>query len=135
MGNEKRNTAYVTRVCLPSSCYVSPVTCYAFMKYVILKDRGKQYRVQEGQEIFLDRLENPNGKLEITDILLYVDGDAVKIGTPAISDIKVICGIEGEEKGEKLHIVTYKAKSRYRRKKGFRPVYTRVKVEKIVVGK
>lgn len=105
------------------------------MKYVILKDRGKQYRAQEGQEIFLARLQNPNGKLEIGDILLYVDGDAVKIGTPTVSDTKVICEVEGEKKGEKLHVVTYKAKSRYRRKKGFRPVYTRVKVEKIVVGK
>lgn len=105
------------------------------MKYVIFSDRGKQYKAQEGQELLLDRLENPNGKLEINDVLLYIDGDAVKIGTPTVSGAKVICGIEGEERGKKLHIVTYKAKSRYRRKKGFRPIYTRVKVEKIVVGK
>lgn len=105
------------------------------MKYVILKERGKQYKAQEGQEIFLDRLENSDGKLEIADVLLYVDEDTVKIGTPTVSDTKVICEVEGEEKGDKLHIVTYKAKSRYRRKKGFRPIYTRVKVEKIVVGK
>lgn len=105
------------------------------MKYVIFSDRGKQYKAQEGQDLLLDRLENPDGKLEITDVLLYVDEDAVKIGTPTVSDTKVICKVEGEEKGEKLHIVTYKAKSRYRRKKGFRPIYTRVKVEKIVVGK
>lgn len=105
------------------------------MKYVIFSDRGKQYKAQEGEDLLLDRLENTDGKLEITDVLLYVDEDAVKIGTPTVSDAKVICEVGGEKKGDKLHIVTYKAKSRYRRKKGFRPIYTRVKVEKIVVGK
>lgn len=106
-----------------------------FMKYVIFSDRGKQYKAQEGQELFLDRVEKTDGDIEINDVLLYVDGEDIKVGQPKVDGLKVICKVEGEEKGEKLHIVTYKAKSRYRRKKGFRPIYTRVKVEKIVVGK
>ena len=65
------------------------------------------------------------------DVLLVKDKKA-KIGTPTVkgADVKLKI-VEKEEKGDKMHVETFKAKSRYRRKVGFRPTFTRLKVEKI----
>lgn len=105
------------------------------MKYVIFSDRGKQYKAQEGQELYLDRVEGANEKLEFNDVLLYVDEETVKIGQPTIPDAKILAQVIGEEKGEKIRVAKYKAKSRYRKVRGHRSIYTRVKIEKISLNK
>lgn len=113
-----------------------PVTRCAFMKYVIFSDRGKQYKASESQEILIDSLNSKDGdKVEFENILLYVDGDEVKVGNPAVPGVKILCNVIGKEKGEKIKIAKYKAKSRYRRVTGHRSIYTRVKIEKITLGK
>lgn len=103
------------------------------MKYVIFSDRGKQYKAQEDQELNLDRVEGANGKLEFNKVLLYIDGETVKIGQPTIPDAKILAQVIGEEKGEKIRVAKYKAKSRYRKVRGHRSLYTRVKIEKITL--
>lgn len=105
------------------------------MKYAVISDRGRQYKVSEGQELYVDRIEGVNGNLELDQVLLYVDGDTVKVGEPNVTGAKVVCKVTGEEKGDKVDVFTYKSKSRYRRHRGFRPVYTKVQVEKINPGK
>ena len=98
------------------------------MKYAVLRIKGKQYRVSEKDEIIVDRLE---GKPE-AEVLLQVEDGKVKVGKPKVVGVKVdLKVINEEEKGEKIKILKYKAKSRYRRRMGFRPVYTRLLVEKI----
>lgn len=98
------------------------------MKYAVISLQGHQYKVEEGQEILVDSLggEKPDPK-----VFLVVDGKAVKIGTPEVSGAKVSLKVLGEEKGKKLYVQTFKAKSRYRRKKGFRPLYTHLLVQSI----
>lgn len=98
------------------------------MKYAIIKVNGNQYKVTENTEFLIDKIvEKPQ-----SEVLLFVDGDSVSVGKPTLSNLKAdLKVIADEEKGEKLVIQKYKAKSRYRRKTGFRPVYTRVVVEKI----
>ncbi|MBU0572138.1 50S ribosomal protein L21 [Patescibacteria group bacterium] len=99
------------------------------MKYAVVKIKGQQYRVSEGDEILVDKLGTD--KLDVR-ILLVVDEKGVKIGKPEVKDAKVkIKIISEEEKGKKLYVQTFKAKSRYRRKIGFRPVYSRLLIEKI----
>lgn len=105
------------------------------MKYAVFSDRGKQCRVYEGQELFLDRMGGIDGKIEFNNVLLYVDEDRVEIGDPMVKGVKIVGKIEGEEKGEKIRVAKYKAKSRYRRVTGHRTVFTRVKVEKISLNK
>lgn len=101
------------------------------MKYAVFSDRGKQYKVSEGDELFIDRLGQKDGQVEFGNILLYVDDGDIKVGTPVLVGAKIIARVLGEEKGEKIKILKYKAKSRYRRRMGYRPLYTKVKIEKI----
>lgn len=98
-------------------------------KFAVIRITGKQYRVTEGQEILVDKMND----LKVTpEVLLVADGDKVEVGTPVLKDAKVTVKVLVElEKGEKVDIFKYKAKSRERRHVGFRAQYTRLLVEKI----
>lgn len=103
------------------------------MKYAVIKTGGKQYRIQEDEKIVIDKIEGRKGeKINFNEVLLIVNDKKIEIGTPKISKAKVIGEIIGQEKGEKVRLAKYKAKSRYRRVKGFRPFLTRVKIKKII---
>jgi large subunit ribosomal protein L21 len=98
-------------------------------KYAVIEIKGRQYLVEEGVEYNLDFLGDE--KLDI-NVLLVSNGKTVKVGTPYIKNPKVkLKIIDKKVKGTKMYIKKFKAKSRYRRKYGFRPVFTRVLVEKI----
>lgn len=98
-------------------------------KYAIIKIKGQQFRVSEGDEILVGRI---SGKKPEAEILLTSDGLKIKVGKPTVKDAKVALKIiEEEVKGEKLYVATYKAKSRHRRRIGFRPVYTKIQIGKI----
>jgi len=99
------------------------------MKYAVVKIKGQQHRVSEGDEILVDKLGTDKPEIKV---FLVVDEKNVKIGTPEVKDAKIkIKILEEEEKGKKLYVQTFKAKSRYRRKIGFRPLYSRLLIEKI----
>ena len=99
-------------------------------KYAVVRIGGKQYKVSEGKEILVDKLTEPK-KFEI-ETLLLVDGEKVKVGKPVIKDVKIKSKVVTElEKGKKIEIYKFKAKSRYKRHTGFRPQYTRLLIEKI----
>lgn len=98
------------------------------MDYAVVKIKGHQYKVLEGQEILVDRI--PDGKVE-ADILLVSKDGKIKVGKPVVKDVKVTIKVLGEEKGEKIDVYKYKSKSRYRRHTGFRPQYTRLLIQKI----
>jgi large subunit ribosomal protein L21 len=102
------------------------------MSYAIVSKNSKQYKVVEGEEILLDRVDSTDKKtVEFDQVLLVVNGKTVKVGTPEVKGAKIVAEVVGEEKGEKVNVLKYKAKSRYRRQSGHRPVYTRVKVTSI----
>jgi len=66
------------------------------------------------------------------EVLLLVEGDKVFVGKPQVEKVKIgLKIVSPEEKGKKIQVLTYKAKSRYRKRHGFRPKYTRLLVEKI----
>jgi len=97
-------------------------------RYTVLRIKGKQYKVEDGQEVLVDLFE---GKPE-AEVLLMVDGDNVKVGKPVVAGAKVAIKVVKEmEKGEKINIFKYKAKSRYRKRMGFTPKYTRLLIEKV----
>ncbi len=100
------------------------------MKYAVIKYQGHQYRVSEGEEILVDKLLDKSKP----EVLLFVDDGQVKVGKPILKEAKVkIKILAEEEKGEKLDIYKFKAKSRYRRHTGFRPQYTKLLIEKISI--
>ena len=96
-------------------------------KYAIIKLQGHQYQVSENDEILVDKM--PQGK-EL-EVLLFVDGEKIKVGKPILKDVSVKIKVVSEEKGDKIKVFKYKSKSRYRKHRGFRPQYTRLLIEKI----
>lgn len=102
------------------------------MKYAVVKTGGKQYRVKEGEELEVEKIKGKKGdKIELGEVLLLVDNDKVKIGTPKLDKIRVTAEILEQKKDKKIRVAKFKAKSRYRRVKGHRQLLTRVKVLKI----
>lgn len=103
------------------------------MKYAVVKIGGSQYKVAEGDEIAVDKIDGEKGKsLTFEEVLLFVDEKRVTIGQPLVKNAKIKAKIVNQFKGKKIRVATYKAKSRYRRVKGFRPLLTRVKILSII---
>lgn len=100
--------------------------------YAVIKTGGKQYRVEPGQTIRVEKLDGDKGtKLDISDVLLVADGDKVRVGTPNVSGVKVAAEIVGQEKGEKLLVFKFRRRKAYRRKNGHRQNYTALKITAI----
>lgn len=99
-------------------------------KFAVVRINGKQYIAEEEKEILVDKVSDP--KIIKYDVLLFVDGEKIEVGTPILEKAKVVFKVILEvEKGKKIDIFKYKAKSRERRHVGFRPQFTRLLVEKI----
>ena len=99
------------------------------MKYAIIRLKGQQFKVIEGDEVVVDYMGEEKPKAEV--LMLKTD-KLTTIGSPVVEKSNVkLSVISEEEKGKKLYISKFKAKSRYRKKVGFRPKFTRLKVEKI----
>ncbi len=94
----------------------------------IIKTGGKQYRVEEGREIFVEKLDGEAGDVVTFDEVIMV-GD--KIGTPFVDGAKVEGKIVKQGKGKKITIFKFKAKKDYRNKKGHRQQYTKVEITNI----
>lgn len=104
------------------------------MKYAVVKIGGSQYKVREGDEFEVDRLPQKEGELiEFPQVLLLVDDGVVKIGQPQIEKAKIQAKILAHQKGEKIRVARFRAKSRYRKVTGFRALLTRIKIEKIAI--
>jgi large subunit ribosomal protein L21 len=99
-------------------------------KYAVIRLQGKQYKVSEKDEILVDKVTDLK-KIE-PEVLLFVDEGKTKVGKPVLKDVKVKIKVLTElEKGEKIEIYKFKAKSRYRRHTGFRAQFTKLLVESI----
>ncbi|MCL1914990.1 MAG: 50S ribosomal protein L21 [Eubacteriaceae bacterium] len=102
--------------------------------YAILKTGGKQYRVQEGDIINVERL-NPlaedNEEVTFNEVLFVADGEHTEIGCPYVEGAKVQARVVENGKGEKIIVFKYKAKKDYRRKKGHRQPYTKLEITSI----
>ncbi|MDP3954808.1 MAG: 50S ribosomal protein L21 [bacterium] len=105
------------------------------MKYAVVKIGGSQYKIKEGDEIEVDRLTVDEGEIELENVLLLRDEDKITIGQPTIADIKIKAKILSHLKGDKIRVSRFKAKSRYRKVKGFRPSLTKIKIEGFVNAK
>lgn len=100
--------------------------------YAIIATGGKQYRVSEGDVIFVEKLSGEvDDALVFTDVLTVVQDGDVKIGAPFIEGAKVTAKVLKQDKNKKIIIYKYKSKANYRRKTGHRQPYTKVSIEKI----
>ncbi|MDD3839061.1 MAG: 50S ribosomal protein L21 [Clostridia bacterium] len=100
--------------------------------YAIIKTGGKQYRVKEGDEIFVEKLGIDEGEaVEFDEVLAISDENGLKYGTPYLKNAKVCADVVKNGKGKKIIVFKYKPKKDYRRKQGHRQPYTKVKITKI----
>lgn len=98
----------------------------------VVKINNQQYLMQEGDTLLLNKMEGEVGKtIEVTDVLLKVINEKIEVGTPIVAKSNVSLEVLEQKKGEKVKTLIYKAKSRYRKHSGQRPLITVVKVLKI----
>ena len=101
--------------------------------FAIIKDGGKQYRVEEGQTVLLDLREGePGDKLELSEVLCIEDGEEIKIGQPVVEGARVIAEIVAAEKGPKLIFHRFRRRKGSRTRTGHRQKYIRVRIDSIV---
>jgi len=100
--------------------------------YAVLATGGKQYRVQEGDVIYVEKLiADVDSTVELNEILALGTDDGIKVGTPIVEGVKVVAKVVAQGKAKKVIVFKYKSKKDYRRKNGHRQPYTKLIIEKI----
>ena len=106
------------------------------MDYAVFKTGGKQYRVQPGDTLDVELLPNAVDSIaEFGEVLALSDGGVVTIGARLVKGAKVTAQVVSHYKDRKLMVFKYKAKNRYRRKRGHRQTYTRLSIRDIELRK
>lgn len=96
--------------------------------YAIIQTGGKQYKVEAGDEILVEKLDaEVNAEVEF-DVLLVADDAGVKIGTPVLDGVKARAKVVEHGKGKKVIVFKYKPKKNIRTKRGHRQPYTKVEI-------
>jgi len=100
--------------------------------FALIRVSGKQYRVQDGAELLVDRLSVEEGQpFEAVEVLMIADGDNVQIGTPLVAGATVAATVVRHSKGRKIRVFKYKAKKNYRRRIGARAHQTLLRITSI----
>ena len=100
--------------------------------YAVIKTGGKQYRVQQGDVIFVEKLNaQADEAVTFDEVLLVGDADQSKVGTPVVEGAKVEGKVLSQVKGKKIVVYKYKAKKGERKKQGHRQPYTKVEITAI----
>ncbi|MBR5804601.1 MAG: 50S ribosomal protein L21 [Clostridia bacterium] len=96
--------------------------------YAIIQTGGKQYKVEAGDEILVEKLNAEVGSDVEFDVLLVSDDAGVKVGTPVLEGVKALAKVMEHGKGEKVVVFRYKPKKNIRTKNGHRQPYTKVQI-------
>ena len=99
--------------------------------YAIIATGGKQYRVSEGDVIYIEKIDAQVDSTVSFDVMLVENEGEVKVGTPVVEGVKVEGKVVGQVRGDKIIVFKYKSKKNYRRKQGPRQPYTKVEITKI----
>jgi large subunit ribosomal protein L21 len=98
--------------------------------FAIVKTSGKQYRVEPGLRLRVEKLDlEPGSQVELPVLLL--GGEKTLVGAPVVEGAKVVAEVLGHGKGKKITISKFKAKVQYRRKRGHRQPYTEILIKEI----
>ena len=100
--------------------------------YAVIVTGGKQYKVSEGDTLFVEKIEAEEGSAVTFDQVLMVgEGEDVKVGAPTVAGATVEASVVENGKAKKVIVYKYKRKTGYHKKNGHRQQYTEVKIEKI----
>ena len=105
------------------------------MEYAVFKTGGKQYRVQPGDLLDVEKLPlEVDSVAEFSEVLVVSDGGEATVGSPYVEGAKVLAQVQSHYKDKKIIVFKYKAKTRYRRMRGHRQEYTRLMIKDILIG-
>ncbi len=96
--------------------------------YAVIKTGGKQYRVQEGDLIRVERIQGDIGSTIELDSVLMIGGDKVVVGKPLVAGAKVTAEITGQNRSKKVIVFKMRRRKRYRRKRGHRQHFTELRI-------
>ena len=103
--------------------------------FAVIEACGKQYKVQEGDMIYVEKLGRDDGDTVVFDqILTYCAGDDIRIGDPLVGGVRVEGKVIKSGKARKIMVFKYNAKKNYRRRQGHRQPYTKIQIDRIVVA-
>ena len=99
--------------------------------YAIISAGNKQYRVSQGETIYIDKVNQEDGSTISFDVLMVENNGEIKVGNPTVDGAKVEGKVVAQVKGEKIMIYKYKSKKNYHRRQGHRQPYTKVEITAI----
>ena len=100
--------------------------------YAVIKTGGKQYRVQEGDKLKVEKLDTAVGKKHIfNEVIMLGEGDKVTIGTPLIEKASVEAKIVAQGKGKKVNIIKFRRRKHHLKRQGHRQLFTEIEIGKI----
>ncbi|MBQ7715507.1 MAG: 50S ribosomal protein L21 [Clostridia bacterium] len=99
--------------------------------FAIIESGGKQYKVAEGDIVFVEKLGAEEGETVEFPVLAISDDSGLKVGTPVLDGAKVTGNVVKNGKGKKIYVMTYKPKKNEKRKLGHRQPYTKVEIKSI----
>lgn len=103
--------------------------------YAIIRTGGRQFRAEVGKNIDVERLPQAvDEKVDFTDVLLVSNDDNTVIGTPLVSGASVKATVVSQYRAKKVIVFKYRQRTNFRRKRGHRQYYTRLRIDEIVVG-
>lgn len=100
-------------------------------KYAVISVGDKQYTVRVGEVLEVQKLDGAAGTVIFDQVLLVVDGETVRIGTPTVQGMSVTATYIEDKKGDKVQVFKYKSKSKYRKLRGARQTYSYLKIDAI----
>jgi large subunit ribosomal protein L21 len=97
--------------------------------YAVIKTGGKQYKVQEGDTIRVEKLEGSEGdNIKLDTVLMLTDGDKVTVGTPLVDGASVSATVKAQGRGKKISVIKFKRRKNYRKQAGHRQAYTELAI-------
>ena len=99
--------------------------------YAVIRTGGKQYKVEEGDVVLVEKLDAEVGASVSFDVLMLCDGENVQVGRPTVSGASVKAEVLEHGKAKKVIVFKYKPKKNYRKKQGHRQPYTKVKITEV----
>ncbi len=97
--------------------------------YAVIVTGGKQYRVSQGDKLRVEKLNAAEGEsVDLDQVLMVVDGDDVKIGTPVLDGGKVTADVKAHGRGDKVNIIKFRRRKQHMKRQGHRQAYTELEI-------
>ncbi len=97
--------------------------------YAVVKTGGKQYKVQAGDTIRVEKIDaEEGGELSLDEVLMLADGENISVGTPTLEGASVAANVQSHGRGEKIKVVKFKRRKQHLKRMGHRQAYTELKI-------